>query len=373
MSTASSLRSSRPKATEWGWGSRSRARSSRLTTAACGARRTPPAAASFTSSYRPTPPWRPAVRRRATLARVAETRTAKRSFWTKWAVLGTGGGCPCRGSPFNLVGPRPLIDLGLVDPVFVGVALAVDLHVAQLLLDVRAGDPQALHPIDDVDREAEPVDLVTNGQIERRVDVALLFVAAYVQVLVIGAPVGQPMDQPGIPVEVEDDWLVHGEQAVEVPVRQAVRVLAGGRELQQVDDVDEANLQIGEVLPQHHDRRERLLGRDVAGTGHHHIRLRALVVARLRPDAEALRAVFDRLLHGHVLQVLLLVRHDHVDVVGAPETVVGHAEQRIRIGRQVDATHIGALVQDQVDESRILVREAVVVLAPYRRGDEQIE
>src|SRR2546422_4794713 len=46
----------------------------------------------------------------------------------------------------------------------------------------------------------------------------------------------------------------------------------------QVDDVDEANLEIGEVLPQHHDRRKRLLGRDVAGTGHHHIRLRALVV-----------------------------------------------------------------------------------------------
>src|SRR2546425_3144144 len=246
MSPASPLRSSRPKATEWGWGSRSRARSSKLTTAACGPRRTPPAAASFTSSYPPTPPWRPAVRRRATLARVAETRTAERSFWTKWSrfpsisrsVLGTGGGRPCRGSPFNLVRPRPLIDFGLVDSVFVGVVLAVDLHVAQLLLDVRAGDPQALHPIDDVDREAEPVDLVTNGQIERRVDVALLFVAAYVQVLVIGAPVGQPMDQPGIPVEVEDDRLVHGEEAVEVPVRQAVWVLAGRRELQQVDDVD---------------------------------------------------------------------------------------------------------------------------------------
>src|SRR6266511_3237563 len=67
--------------------------------------------------------------------------------------------------------PCPLIGLGLVDTVLVGVALAVDLHVAQLLLDVRAGHVQARDPIDDVDREAEAVDLVADGQIERRVDV----------------------------------------------------------------------------------------------------------------------------------------------------------------------------------------------------------
>src|SRR4029450_603472 len=107
--------------------------------------------------------------------------------------------------------PRPLIALRLVNSVLVGIALAVDLHVAQLLLDMRAGDPQARYPIDDVDRETEAVDLVTNGQIERRVDVALLLVAAHVQVLVIGAPVGQPMDQPRISVEVEDNGLVRGE------------------------------------------------------------------------------------------------------------------------------------------------------------------
>src|SRR5262245_31607482 len=138
---------------------------------------------------------------------------------------------PSRGSPElrqqrgTSLAPGPLIGFRLVDTVLVGVALAVDLHVAQLLLDVRARDPQARDAIDDVDGETEAVDLVANGEIERRVDVALLFVAAHVQVLVIGAPVGQSMDQPGIAVEVEDDRLVCGEQAVEVPVRETMWML----------------------------------------------------------------------------------------------------------------------------------------------------
>src|SRR5262245_31737615 len=89
--------------------------------------------------------------------------------------------------------PRPLIDLGLVDPVLVGVALAIDLYVAQLLFDMRAGNTKPRHAIDDVDGEAETIDLVSNGQIERRVDVALLLVAAHVQILVIRAPICQPM------------------------------------------------------------------------------------------------------------------------------------------------------------------------------------
>ena len=55
---------------------------------------------------------------------------------------------------------------------------------------------------------AEAVNLVANRQVERSVDVAFLLVAANVQVLVIGAPVSQPVDQPGIAVEVEDDRLV---------------------------------------------------------------------------------------------------------------------------------------------------------------------
>jgi hypothetical protein len=50
-------------------------------------------------------------------------------------------------------------------------------------------------------------------------------------------------------VEVEDNGLILGEQAIEVPVREPVRVLRGGHELVQVHDVHEAYLEGGEVLP----------------------------------------------------------------------------------------------------------------------------
>ena len=101
----------------------------------------------------------------------------------------------------------------------VGVVLAFDLHVAQYFFGVGARHLQRRDPIDHVDRQAEAIDLVLNGQIERRVDVSFFLVAAHVQVLVIGTPIGQAMDQPGIAVEVEDDGFVFREQAVEVPVR----------------------------------------------------------------------------------------------------------------------------------------------------------
>ena len=68
-----------------------------------------------------------------------------------------------------------------------------------------------------------------------------------------------------------------GEEAVEVAVGQAVRVLGGRRELEEIHDVDEADLQVREVLAQQHDGGQRFLGRDVAGAGHHDVGL-----ARLR-------------------------------------------------------------------------------------------
>ena len=64
------------------------------------------------------------------------------------------------------------------------------------------------------------------------------------------------------------------------------------------------------------------------------------------------------------LQMLLLVGDDHVDVVGAAKAVVGDRQQRVGVGRQVDARDRRALVGHQIDEARILMREPVVILAP---------
>ena len=93
----------------------------------------------------------------------------------------------------------------------VSVVLAVDLHIAQDFFGVGAGHLQCGHPVNDVDRQTETIDLVQDRQIERRVDVSFFLVTAHVQVLVIGTLVGQAVDQPGIAVEVEDDRFVFCE------------------------------------------------------------------------------------------------------------------------------------------------------------------
>ena len=81
----------------------------------------------------------------------------------------------------------------------------------------------------------------------------------------------------------------------------------------------------------------------------------------------------DRVVHRQVVQRGLLAGDDHVDVVAAAQAVVGDREQRVRVGRQVDADHLRLLVDDVVDEARVLMREAVVVLPPDVRREQVVE
>jgi len=69
-----------------------------------------------------------------------------------------------------------------------GVVTTFDLQVAPQFLHVCAGDLQTRHTVDRVDRKAEPVGLVLDRKLERRVDVALFLVAAHVQVGMVTAP-----------------------------------------------------------------------------------------------------------------------------------------------------------------------------------------
>src|SRR3954451_14614536 len=184
------------------------------------------------------------------------------------------------------VRPLPVRRLRLVHPVLVGVVGALNLQVPEPLLGVCPDPVQPRHPVDDVHRQGEVVDLVLDGQFERGVDVPLLLVPADVQVLVPVPAVGQPVDQPWVPVEGEDDRLVGREQGVEVAVVEPVRVLGVRLEPEQVHHVDEPDLQVLELLPEQVHGRQGLLGRDVAGRGHYHVRFDPLVGARLGPDAD---------------------------------------------------------------------------------------
>jgi hypothetical protein len=63
----------------------------------------------------------------------------------------------------------------------------------------------------------------------------------------------------------------------------------------------------------------------------------------------------------------------HVHVIAAAEAVFGYRQQAIGVRRQVDPDHLGFLVDDMVDEPRVLVAQPVVVLPPDMRAEQVIE
>ena len=127
------------------------------------------------------------------------------------------------------------------------------------------------------------------------------------------------------------------------------------------------------MLAQNRGRGEGFHSRHVTGAGHHHVRLMAHVAARPIPNANAFRAVLDGRIHVEVLQVRLLVGHNHVDVLGTAQAVIGYAQQAVGVGRQIDADDLRTFVGDDVQKAGILMGEAIVILPPDKRGDEQVE
>jgi hypothetical protein len=72
----------------------------------------------------------------------------------------------------------------------------------------------------------------------------------------------------------------------------------------------------------------------------------------------------DCLVHGQPLRRWLLAGDDEIDVIAAAQAVVGDRQQAVGVGRQIDADHFRLLIHNMVDEPRILMAEAVMVLAP---------
>src|SRR5579864_1242885 len=98
-------------------------------------------------------------------------------------------------------------------------------------------------------------------------------------------------------------------------------MLARGLQFEEINHINESDLEVRKFLTQQRGRRQGLLRWNVSGGSHHEIRLAALVIAGPIPNANALGAMDDGLLHIQKLQVLLLVAHDHIYVILAAATV----------------------------------------------------
>ena len=124
---------------------------------------------------------------------------------------------------------------------FVRVSATGNLHIPEFLLGVGASCLEPGHAVYSVDSQSEAVYLVLDRQFERGIDIASLLITAHVHVLVIIPVVAEPMDQPGITVEIEDDWLVSGKETVKIAIIQTMWMFPVGLHLEQVDDIDESN------------------------------------------------------------------------------------------------------------------------------------
>ena len=131
----------------------------------------------------------------------------------------------------------------------------------------------------------------------------------------------------------------------------------------QVDNVDDADTNVRHVFAQQRDGRERLERRHIACAGHHDVGLTRVIAGPL-PDAGSCGAMATSRIDVQPLPHRLFAGHNHVNVIAAAQTVVTDRQEAVRIGRQIDAHHIGFFVRDMIDETGILMREAVVVLSP---------
>jgi hypothetical protein len=200
-----------------------------------------------------------------------------------------------KSSSFNplifRVRPSPLPDLQRINPILIRTSLHLQLLIQQLLPHPRRLIMQARDPINRIHRQTIPVRLIPDRQLERGVDVALLLVAANVQVEAAGPLVGQAVDEEGVGVEVEDDGAVGGEDGAVFAIREAVGMVDVGDELEEVDDVDEADFEGGDVFAEEGDGGEGFGGGDVAAGGHDDVGVGALVVGGPVPDSETFGAV----------------------------------------------------------------------------------
>src|SRR6266480_2786217 len=122
----------------------------------------------------------------------------------------------------GLIGPLPIPDFRQVVSMFADVLLVLNELVAQELFEMCAHALQARDPVDYIACEVKSIQIVQDCHIEGSRRRALFLISADVEVVMIGAPISQAVNQPGIAVIGKDDRLVDCEDGVELTVGKSV-------------------------------------------------------------------------------------------------------------------------------------------------------
>src|SRR6185437_5417855 len=108
-------------------------------------------------------------------------------------------------------GPSPIANLRPINSFGISVVDAVYDLALQPLFHVRGRIANPGNAINHVAGKRKAVHLIANRKFQRRIYIALLFVPAHMNVGVVRPSVCEFVNEPGIPVKVENHGLVSGE------------------------------------------------------------------------------------------------------------------------------------------------------------------
>ena len=118
-----------------------------------------------------------------------------------------------------------------------------------------------------------------------------------------------------------------------------------------------------EVFAEEGDSGQGFLGWHVTTRCHDDVWFFVFAVGGELPNTSTFGAMGDGVVHIEVLEMILLVSNNDVDIVGAAETVIGDREKAIGVWWKINSNNFGALVGNNVKESRILMGKAIVILS----------
>src|ERR1700675_1264446 len=118
----------------------------------------------------------------------------------------------------GLIGPLPIPDFWQVVSMFADVLFVLNDLVTQKPLKMGGDALQARGAVDHVAREVKTIQFVQDGHIEGSRRRAFFLISADVEVVMIGAPISQAVNQPRITVVSKDDGLVDRKYRVELTI-----------------------------------------------------------------------------------------------------------------------------------------------------------
>ena len=201
--------------------------------------------------------------------------------------------------------PFPVANLGQVVTVLCDIAPVIEQFITDGLLSVSGPCAHLGHAVDHIADQSEAIQLIAHAHVKRRRGRALFLVSAHMEVLMVGAPVSEAVNQPRVAVKAK----MMGLSVVKIASNWSWEVRADvprRLNLHRFDDIDHPNLQLRSVMTKKIHGGEGLERGHVAAAGHDDIGLAAVIAARPVPNADACGAMPDGLFHREPLRRRLL-------------------------------------------------------------------